>query len=1185
MMRSFTLLAVAGILTLCSSVQAATFVVGTTTDAGANSFRVLVAGASAGDTITFDPSLNGMAMTISGTPVVIDKGLTVLGNGTGNTIFDGSNSTRLLSIIDPAMPVAFRDIQFRNGQATRGGGLFARNSTLEFERCSFTGNAGNGNNARDGGGAMYLDNTSLSLLSCDISNNTANGTSGSGGGIFTDTGSSINAQNTTFGGNSAARAGGAIEHAVSGTEQLLCSGCVFLNNTASSNPGNGGAIHVTGDGYVGVRGGSASGNVAASEGGAFWNGTGTMRITTVAITNNTANGTASDNGGGGLFNAGGTLIVLGGTVLNGNLATMGSGSGGAIFNDAGGRLVVIGSSMSNNQAARAGGGIEDNSGAGTAVLLRNCSLETNTTGSNPGNGGGLHVTGAGDVDLVNVTVNGNTAAREGGGLWNGSGLMRVRSSNVTNNVANGDMATQGGGGIFNNGGTLQLTSTNVTGNQAMMGSGSGGGIFSSTNGNLSVRDGVIGSNMSARAGGGVEIAAGSGSVSSFRSVQFDANSTGSSPGNGGGLHITGDGIVNVMGCTVSNNTAASEGGGLWNNTGSMNIENTVFTSNSSTGAAADQGGGALYNEGGTLMVSGGSSFNSNTATGASGSGGAIFNNSGGSLRVVDAAFTNNSASRAGGAIEDAANSSSRLVINRVTASNNSASAAPGNGGFLHITGSTSSAVFNSSFNNNTAASEGGALWNGTGRMSVRLSDFSSNVASGDDSDTGGGAIYSLRGELVVVGSDFTSNMADGTSGSGGAILLDSAAALVVVASTFDGNSASRAGGAIEDNSGAASFVKVVASMFENNSTAAAPGNGGAFHITGPGRALFSLDTIQNNSASNQGGGLWAGSGSFELRNSFVTGNSAPLGGGLYNVGGNVNVVGSTISGNFAAGNSTPIAGGGVFNANGGQMTIIRSTITANSSDGNAGALANGGTTTITASTIAANTSANRGGGIGQTATATSVTLRSSIVAANSTGTQGQDVDLMSGVYLSEGYNLIGNDDGNLFPAMATDLEGSPSSPIDPMVGPLADNGGPTPTHALLPGSPAIDAGDPGLTMPDQRGEALMGQRDIGAYEFSSTARGLVSEDASLQFGSTSEGDAAMRVFPTVTRANSSVTVQTQAGQRVAYELYNSAGSQVQAGYLEGQRAQLPLQGLATDTYILQVFIDGEAHTERIIIAK
>ena len=87
------------------------------------------------------------------------------------------------------------------------------------------------------------------------------------------------------------------------------------------------------------------------------------------------------------------------------------------------------------------------------------------------------------------------------------------------------------------------------------------------------------------------------------------------------------------------------------------------------------------------------------------------------------------------------------------------------------------------------------------------------------------------------------------------------------------------------------------------------------------------------------------------------------------------------------------------------------------------------------------------------------------------------------VLLSTGYNIIGNNADAVINSQPTDQIGTPASPIDPLLGPLADNGGPTLTHALQPGSPAINRGDPAALPQDQRGYGRLGVPDVGAFEF------------------------------------------------------------------------------------------------------
>ena len=219
------------------------------------------------------------------------------------------------------------------------------------------------------------------------------------------------------------------------------------------------------------------------------------------------------------------------------------------------------------------------------------------------------------------------------------------------------------------------------------------------------------------------------------------------------------------------------------------------------------------------------------------------------------------------------------------------------------------------------------------------------------------------------------------------------------------------------------------------------------------------------------------------------------GGGVFNTG-TLTIVNSTVSGNSAG-----YSGGGLENW--GRATINNSTFSGNSAgsatNGPAGgAIRNLGTLTLVGSTVSGNSavagmpggSVGGGGGIYTHSVATS-SARSSIVALNTSSLNGLDV---SGALTSEGWNLIGTDAGAaIASAQSSDRIGTANSPIDPMLGPLQANGGPTFTRALLPGSPALDAGDDAVLDPplsfatDQRGAGFPrksgAQVDIGAFEF------------------------------------------------------------------------------------------------------
>ena len=107
--------------------------------------------------------------------------------------------------------------------------------------------------------------------------------------------------------------------------------------------------------------------------------------------------------------------------------------------------------MSNNAAQRAGGGIETNGGS---VDLDDVDLFDNDTGASPGNGGGVHVSGAGIVDYDGGEVRDNTASNEGGGLWNSAlGVFTATNVVVCDNTApvGPNVFTQPGGVMSVNG--------------------------------------------------------------------------------------------------------------------------------------------------------------------------------------------------------------------------------------------------------------------------------------------------------------------------------------------------------------------------------------------------------------------------------------------------------------------------------------------------------------------------------------------------------------------------------------------------------------------------------------------------------------------------------------------------------------------------------------------------------------
>jgi hypothetical protein len=272
-------------------------------------------------------------------------------------------------------------------------------------------------------------------------------------------------------------------------------------------------------------------------------------------------------------------------------------------------------------------------------------------------------------------------------------------------------------------------------------------------------------------------------------------------------------------------------------------------------------------------------------------------------------------------------------------------------------------------------------------------------------------------------------------------------------------------------------------------------------------------TVGGNTATNAGGGIFNAVDSVvTLTNSTVSGNSAPAAGGIYNFVGTVTLTNSTVSGNIAGSNDgggifnqgtatlTGVTisgnrardGGGIYNYNDtAVMRLTNSTISGNTArDG--GAIVNFvGAATLTGTTVTGNSASASGGGIrasGFLGLATAITLRASIVAGNSAPGGADCATPFSGYPLtSQGGNVVGSGTG--CPANGPgDLAhgGALANLLNPV---LASNGGPTQTHALPLGSPAIGrvaALRCSDIATDQRGvhRPQGGNCDSGAFELS-----------------------------------------------------------------------------------------------------
>ncbi|MBF0529672.1 MAG: hypothetical protein HQK55_10460 [Deltaproteobacteria bacterium] len=274
----------------------------------------------------------------------------------------------------------------------------------------------------------------------------------------------------------------------------------------------------------------------------------------------------------------------------------------------------------------------------------------------------------------------------------------------------------------------------------------------------------------------------------------------------------------------------------------------------------------------------------------------------------------------------------------------------------------------------------------------------------------------------------------------------------------------------------------------------------AFHVLGGATLSMSGVTVTGGSEGlDYGGGIFIQNGGADLYNCTLAGNSAMYGGGIYNQGRLV------INNCTLYGNTATTSGGGFYNS--GVANLTNSTISGNGAvSGNGGGLLNyTGVIGLSFVTVAQNSvNITNGGGGGIYNAGGTVYLDDTLIVGNT----GREPDV-SGAMASSGYNLVYNSYGGWGFTPLDRL--NPASSVAGIIAPLAGNGGPTLTHALVYTSPAIDAGSPNFTPPsnyDQRGYGYPRVRnnrvDIGAYEYQSDDGGE-STGAKIQISVNSEG--------------------------------------------------------------------------------
>jgi hypothetical protein len=666
---------------------------------------------------------------------------------------------------------------------------------------------------------------------------------------------------------------------------------------------------------------------------------------------------------------------------------------------------------------------------------------TNTTDNDPGSlRQAIAAAASGDTINFDAALNGQTITLTSGELGIGQNLT-ITGPGANLLAINGNAASR----VFNVTSGIDVTISGLTITNGIAGGGVGGGIYNG--GTLTITNSTLSSNSS-RYGGGI----------------YNDHAT-----------------LTLSNCTLSGNSATYFGGVVYNDHATLTLSNCTLSGNSAT-----YFGGGILNDGdsgGATLTITNSTLSGNSA---GYRGGGIFNTGVRGVATLD--ITNTILNRAGGSGENIYNYAGGTVTSDgynlssddgggfLTASGDQINTDPllgplqNNGGptFTHAPLCGSPAI-DQGKNLSASATDQRGLPRTVDNSAI------TNATGGDGTDIGAVEIPSQTFTVL--------NTNDSGAGSLRQAILDANASPGIDTIVFDAGVT----GTITLTSGE---LLITDCLFINGPGAnqlAVDGNHASrvFNIGSGIDVTISGLTITNGTAGDNGGGIANYGATLTISSCTLSGNSTTggyNGGGIYNQGTTLTITNSTLSGNSTISGG---GGGGIFNYGGfgpSTLTITNSTLSGNSTTYGGGIYSYASTLTITNSTLSGNSATSGGGGIYKDSS--TLTIGNTIL---KTGASGENIFNNSDPVTSLGYNL--SNDGTGPNNGTTDQINT-----DPLLGPLQDNGGPTFTHALLAGSPAINAGDPSFDpnvfdpplLYDQRGSGFSrvsnSRIDIGAFE-------------------------------------------------------------------------------------------------------